>query len=205
MAPAKRTEEEAELLRASLLEHAQRIVERAGPGALTMRALAAEAGCALGLPYTVFANREEIVGELTRAEYRRLRAEFDAFIRSAGTRTVGENLWSYAELLLRSPAMGLAHELHSAPAIADAVNAEAADIGLVEALVEAVAEYLAAEKGHGRVDPQIDEDAFAFLIAGAIHNLLMAGELYPQPSAERLRAILEAVAARLSPAGEKET
>ena len=46
-------------LRSDLVQVAQRIVARDGAAALTMRALAAEAGCAVGLPYKVFASRDE--------------------------------------------------------------------------------------------------------------------------------------------------
>jgi DNA-binding transcriptional regulator YbjK len=43
MAPANRPAETTEALRASLIDHARRIVSRDGPSALTMRALANEA------------------------------------------------------------------------------------------------------------------------------------------------------------------
>ena len=53
MSPPRRTPETTEALRTSLVAHALRLVEREGAPALTMRALAAEAGCAVGLPYKV--------------------------------------------------------------------------------------------------------------------------------------------------------
>jgi AcrR family transcriptional regulator len=80
MSPPGCTPDSTEELRASLIEHAQRLVERDGAGALTMRALAAEAHCAVGLPYKVFADRRELVMELLRAEFVRLRAAFDELI-----------------------------------------------------------------------------------------------------------------------------
>jgi AcrR family transcriptional regulator len=164
-----------------------------------------EAGCALGLPYKVFANREELVAELIRDEFGRLRAAFDAWVESAGRRTVGENLAEYARLLLESPAVVLAHSVDPDPILTRMVDASAAETGVVTALEAAVARYLLAEKRLGRVDPVVVEDAFGFLIAGAIHNLLASGELYPKPDMQQLEAILAATAARLTCDEQDET
>jgi AcrR family transcriptional regulator len=62
-----RSREATEELRASLVHHALQLVARKGAAALTMRALAIEAGCALGMPYKVFADRRELVAEMMRA------------------------------------------------------------------------------------------------------------------------------------------
>src|SRR5258705_12724760 len=107
MSPARRTAEQTGQLRAVLLGHAYRLVTREGAAALTMRALAAEAGCAVGLPYKVFASREDIIAELILAEFERLRAAFRDLVASAGTGTVGGNLARYARVLLDSPAVPL--------------------------------------------------------------------------------------------------
>lgn len=197
MTPARRTAENTRSLRASLIEHAQRLVEREGAAALTMRALAAEAGCAVGLPYTVFASREELVAELIYAEFRRLRSAFDALVADAGTGTIGGNLTRYAELLLGSPSVALAQELHHHAELSRAVGARAVETGLVKAVESTVVDYLAAEKRLGRIDADVDERAFGFLIAGAIHNLLISGEVYPRPGMSRLGRMLAAVATRL--------
>ena len=74
MSRPKRSEETTRRLRAVLLERARRIVRRDGAAALTMRALAAEAGVSVGLPYKVFADRREIVTEIVRGEIPTLRA-----------------------------------------------------------------------------------------------------------------------------------
>lgn len=199
MTPARRTPETTRQLRDSLIEHAQRLVSREGAAALTMRALAKEAGCAVGLPYKVFANREALVAELILAEFRRLRSAFDELVASAGTGTVGDNLARYAEVLLESPAVRLAHEIHHDPELSKAVDADAVETGLVARLESTVVEYLAAEKSLGRVDRGVEPRAFGFLIAGAVHNLLMSGPAYPRPSMGRIREIFSAVATRLVP------
>ena len=202
MSPNRRTAAEADELRDSLLEVARRLVARDGPAALTMRALAAEAGCAVGLPYKVFASRDELVLGLVHAEYIRLRAAFDEVVASAGSGTVGANLGRFAEVLLSSPAVGLSHGIGTHEALSQAIDATAGETGVVDALATTVADYLAAEKRSGRVDPTVDEEAFAFLIAGAVHNLLAAGPAYPKPSMQQLERMLAAVATRLSPPGQ---
>lgn len=201
MTPARRSAEATRDLRASLVAAAQRLVEREGPAALTMRALAAEAGCAVGLPYKVFTSREQLVAELVHAEYERIRAGFDALVAGAGRASVAENLWRYAEILLGSPAVGLAREVAHDTQLAASLNEQAREVGLVAALETTVADYLAAEKRIGRVAADVDEQAFGFVIAGAVHNLLVSGEAYPQPPMDRLRQMLAAVAERLSPPG----
>ncbi|MBX6333170.1 MAG: TetR/AcrR family transcriptional regulator [Gemmatimonadaceae bacterium] len=204
MTPARRTAESTARLRASLIDCAQRLVARDGARALTMRALAAEAGCALGLPYKVFASREELIAELIRIEYARLRDAFAKVIASAGTGTVGGNLGRYAEALLASPAVSLAPELHSDEALRKAVDEEAVEAGLVGAVESTVVQYLAAEKRLGRVAPDVDERAFGFLIAGAVHNLLHAGTAYPNPGIGAVKRMLGAIAVRLAPPQRKE-
>jgi AcrR family transcriptional regulator len=199
MAPARRSAEASQELRAGLVEAAQRLVGREGPAALTMRSLAAEAGCAVGLPYKVFTSRDELVAEVIVAELVRLRAEFDALVAEAGQRTVAENLGRYARTLLASPAVGLAPEIVHDEQLTASIDERAGQTGLVAALETTVVDYLAAEKRLGRVDPDVDESAFGFVVAGAVHNLIVSGEAYPRPSLRRLEQMLAAVADRLRP------
>lgn len=197
MARPRRTAQATEDLRASLVELAQRIVARDGAAALTMRSLAAEAGCAVGLIYKVFANRHELVAELIYEEFVRLRDAFDELVADAGRRTVADNLGRYAELLLSSPAVALGHGDEHTQALSEAIDAKANQTGVVAALETTVARYLAAEQRLGRVDPDVDVTAFGFVIAGAVHNLLVSGDPYPKPGMRRLERMLGAVADRL--------
>lgn len=199
MSPARRTAEASDELRASLVEVARRLVAREGAAALTMRALATEAGCAVGLPYKVFASRDELVVELVHAEFVRLRAAFDELVAAAGTGTVGGNLGRYAELLLGSPAVGLAHGITLDDEASQAIDVKAGETGVVDAVATTVADYLAAEKRLGRVAADVDEQAFGFVVAGAVHNLLVSGDPYPKPSLPQLKRMLAAVADRLTP------
>ena len=200
MSPRKRTPEAAEQLRDTLIEHAQRIITRDGAKALTMRTLAAEAGCALGLPYKVFADRGELVAAIVQAEFARLAAAGEKLITRAGAATVTDNLVWYAELLLDSPAVALAGEVMADRALAEAVAASAHQTGAGPVSFEAaLSGYLAAEQHAGRVEGDVDTAAFGFLIAGAVHNLVMSGPAYLRPTRTKLRQHLAAVADQLQP------
>jgi AcrR family transcriptional regulator len=165
-----------------------------------MRALAAEAGCATGLAYKVFADRHDLVGAIIHAEFSRLGAASEEFVGRAGTGTVAANLAWFAERLLDSPAVALAQEVSADDTLSKAVRVKVHDTGIGPGAFEAgFAAYLAAEKKAGRVDHAVDVDAFGFLIAGAVHNLIMSGEAWPRTTRRQLKRRLAAVATALAP------
>jgi AcrR family transcriptional regulator len=189
--------ERAEELRASLMEHARQLVAREGPAKLTMRALADEAGCALGLPYKVFADRQELMLELVRASFADLHATGEELLHRTGRGTVGGNLAWFAEWLLDSPAVALAQHVMQSPTLAEAVVADFHATGTGPTLLEGLlSDYLAAEQEVGRVSPEVDTHAFGFVLAGAIHHLVVMGDGYPRPSKRKLDRILRAICDR---------
>jgi AcrR family transcriptional regulator len=199
LSAAKRTAETTQELRAALLEHAQRLVSRDGASALTMRALAAEAGVSLGLPYKIFADRREIVDEIVAAEMRRFGAAAESLLTRAGSYTVGDNLMWFASIVLNSPAAPLAQELHADDQRLASATKAAERTGLSPASFPALlADYLTAEQRAGRVRDNIDCHAFGFLIAGAIHNLLIAGPAWPRPERRQLKRYLTAAACAIA-------
>jgi AcrR family transcriptional regulator len=196
----RRTAAQTDELRESLLGHAERLIARDGPRALTMRALATEAGCAVGLPYKVFSRREELVGALAHREMRRITAEFADWVAGAGRRTVGDNLARYAAILLDTerPALRLADELGDAGLDA-AVAGGAHETGLLASFDTAVADYLRAEQRLGRVAADVDVAAYGFLVTGAVHNLVVSPPGYPRPAPRALRRMFSAVARQIAP------
>jgi AcrR family transcriptional regulator len=200
MSPSRRPVEITDALRASLIDHARRLIARDGAAALTMRALAAEADCAVGLPYKVFTDRHDLVAQICHAEFERLGDAYVELGARAGTATVGANLAWFADLLLGSPAVALAHEVFADEILNKAVTARVHESGVGPAAFETVlARYLAAEKHTGRVAPDIDEKAFGFVLAGSIHNLIMSGDAWPRPTRRQLRRRLDAIAAAIAP------
>jgi len=196
----RRTPEATERLRAGLIDHARTLVRRDGASALTMRALATEAGCAVGLLYKVFDDREELVVEIAVTELGDLGRRMVAWVAEAGARSVGENLDLYASILLDAELPGLAYaESLDAKRLAARLAESAEASTFFGSLGDAVAAYLEREKAAGRVREDIDGPAFGFAIAGAIHNLVASGPGYPRPTRSELTAHLHAVASAIAP------
>jgi AcrR family transcriptional regulator len=165
-----------------------------------MRALAAEAGCATGLPYKVFADRQDLVLQVIHAELERLQAASDELMARVGTRTVGTNLGWFSDVILDSTPVALIREVASHDHLSQAVTAKVHGTGVGPGSFETgVGNYLAAEQKAGRIDGDIDTAAFGFVIAGAIHNLIMSGDAWPRPSRRQLRQRLAAIAAAIGP------
>lgn len=184
-----------ERLRSELVEHARRVVARGGARALTMRALASEAGCALGLPYKVFQDRGELVTEILRVELERLGRAGEALVGRAGDEDLGRNLARYAETILDSPAVALSAEVVGDPERAEQFARQVEEDGSGPANFEsAIREYLQAERDLGRVRDDVELGTLAFLLAGSVHNLVMSGPAYPRPSQADLRRHMSAVA-----------
>jgi AcrR family transcriptional regulator len=200
MAPVRRPDAATEELRASLVDHARRIVTRDGRDGLTMRALAVEAGCATGLPYKVFSDRRELVVAVLRAEMDRL-AEASADLKGrAATGTVAANLSWFAEVLLDSPAVALVPEVMSDHDLSDGISVGAQHREIGPVLFEtAIGDYLALERRAGRIRANADTAAFAFVLAGAVHNLVVSGPAWPRPTRAQLRRHVNAVVAALTP------
>jgi AcrR family transcriptional regulator len=196
MSPPRRSPESTEELRSELIDHALRIIGRDGPEALTMRALAAEADCAVGLPYKVFADRRDLVHAVLRRELDELDGVIESLMARAGRHSVGANLAWFADEFLASPAAPLVREeIANATDMAD-LHGSAAGMHDLEA---ALGRYLAAERDASRVRADVDVDEIGALVAGAIHNLVVAGAAWPRPSGARLRRRLDALATALAP------
>jgi AcrR family transcriptional regulator len=196
MSPPRRSPESTEELRASLIDHALRLIEREGAEALTMRALAAEADCAVGLPYKVFADRRELVQAILRRELEELDGVITTLVSRAGRHSVGANLAWFADRFLASPAAPLVREEIATDG--DTVGPHGSHLGMND-LEVALGRYLATEQDAGRVRSDVDVEEIGALVAGAIHNLVVAGAAWPRPSGAQLRRRLDALAAALAP------
>jgi AcrR family transcriptional regulator len=165
-----------------------------------MRALAAEAGCATGLPYKVFADREDLVLQVVHAELERLQVASYELMARVGTGTVGANLAWFCSVILDSTPVALIREVASHDHLSNAVTAKVHSTGVGPGSFESgIGNYLAAERRAGRIDDDVDTAAFGFVIAGAIHNLIMSGAAWPRPSRRQLRQRLAAIAAAIAP------
>ncbi len=104
-----------------------------------MRAPVSDAGCAVGLPYTVFPSSEALVAELVGIELARNREHLEPWTTSAGRHTAGLNLDRFASLLLgAAPSLALARTLGDG-ALDAAVIGSVHDSGLAYSFDTAVA------------------------------------------------------------------
>ena len=78
--------------RAQLFDAAERVLLRAGPHALTSRAVTTEAGVAKGVLHRHFADFDAFLAELTLDRAARIDAEAAVLRAAAGTATVAGNL-----------------------------------------------------------------------------------------------------------------
>src|ERR1700685_262194 len=78
--------------REQLFGAAERVLLRAGPNALTSRAVTTEAGCAKGVLHRHFADFDAFLAELVLDRVARIGSQAAALRDSAGTGTVAGNL-----------------------------------------------------------------------------------------------------------------
>ncbi|WP_076971741.1 TetR/AcrR family transcriptional regulator [Streptomyces sparsogenes] len=184
-------------VRERLFAAAERVVEKGGPGALTSRAVTAEAGCAKGLLHAHFAGFDEFVAELCLDRFARTAAKAQALSRLAGQGTVAENLDAVALALFRSGGPALSGFAMTRPAAALRIR-QALESGApgFTAIQEAITRYVQDEQKLGRVARTIDPHTVALAIVGTAHHLLMTswpGAPDPRPAMTRLvSALVEA-------------
>src|SRR2546430_12390207 len=78
--------------RQQLFDAAERVLLRAGPSALTSRAVTTEAGCAKGVLHRHFADFDAFLAELVLDRVARMDPQAAALREAAGTGTVAGNL-----------------------------------------------------------------------------------------------------------------
>ena len=182
-------------LRESLVDHAEAIVRRDCVAGLTMRALAAESGNAVGLSYKAFASREELLGELARRAIDDLSRRLDDWAaRPDGP--LDERLLEFADIVLASHAPGLVTQLPGGTN-PDGVLHDAFATGAARRWDHVLTAHLAARQRGGDVTADVDVDAYGFIIAGALHNLVVAGRAWQGPDRSTLAHHLSGVARHL--------
>ncbi len=185
--------------REQLFDAAERILLRAGPSALTSRAVTTEAGCAKGVLHRHFADFDAFLAELVLDRVARLGTQAAALRDSAGTGTVVGNLTGALTNLFGSVAVAIVALI----TFRDDLRARLRRAGLagVPVLTEATAmigSYLTAERDLGRIATDADVGALAPTLIGAVH-LLFAGREDTPPEAEAVRKVVVTVIARAMP------
>ena len=182
-------------VRAQLFDAAERVLLRAGPNALTSRAVTTEAGVAKGVLHRHFADFDAFLAELVEDRIARLSRQAAALRESAGTGTVIGNLTGALTDLLGPVAVAIIALI----TFRDDLRARLRRAGHpgVPLLTEAaamLASYLAAERDLGRIAADADVGTLAPTLLGAAH-LLFAGRDSPPPPPEAVRKVVTTVIA----------
>jgi AcrR family transcriptional regulator len=179
-------------LRERLILAGERVLVAGGPGAVTARAVAREAGVATGLLYHHFGSFDDFLAALVLDRFRGQAERMAGFPQRAGSRTVEEHLADAAAGLLESPALAVADLVRARVGLSvkvmDGLDAGAAGMPEVQ---RAIVAYLDEERRLGRIAASADTQAGALLLVGAVHHLLLlhgSGLLQPAGAARRIAA-----------------
>lgn len=147
-APQKRREDMRDMKRKAILAAARRVCDALGPEALTMRAVAAEAGYAAGAVYSYFAGIDELAIALTAEELGHLARRMREAAEKAGSPAAA--LEAAAKEVLKAtagnaPHVRLAGRLMSAQALP--ADLDRAVTGRVIAILETLGGPLRAATG----------------------------------------------------------
>lgn len=181
--------------RGLLFDAAERVLVRDGPGALSSRAVTAEAGVAKGVLHRHFEDFDAFLAEFAEGHVRWMNDQADALVRAAGTGTVVGNLAGAIAGLLTPATLGLIRLV----IIRDELRAALRRAGhgrlpVAAQTTSAIAAYLTAERDLGRLVPDADIATLAPTLAGAAH--LMVSELDGAPAEPAaVRAMTAAVLA----------
>ncbi|MEU8822451.1 TetR/AcrR family transcriptional regulator [Streptomyces sp. NPDC048636] len=177
-------------VREQLFGAAERILLRAGPSALTSRAVTAEAGCAKGVLHRHFADFDAFLAALVLDRIARLHRRGAALRDSAGTGTVAGNLTGALTDLFDAVAVAIVGLVTSRDELRARLR-ESTPTG-IPLLTEAAAvltAYLTAERDLGRLAADADVPTLAPTLIGAGHLLFADREGTP-PDAEAVHKVV---------------
>jgi AcrR family transcriptional regulator len=182
--------------REQLFAAAERILLRAGPNALTSRAVTDEAGVAKGVLHRHFADFDVFLTELVNDRIRRLDA--DPLPASAGTGTVTGNVTAALTRVFGPVAVGIVGLVTARDGLRARLRAAGlTGIPLLAQATSMIAGYLAAERELGRLAAGADVDALALTLVGSAH-MLFAGAEHP-PAEQEVHRVVATVLAGVTP------
>ncbi|MEU1980500.1 TetR family transcriptional regulator [Nocardia sp. NPDC019395] len=181
--------------RQQLFDAAERILVRDGAGALTSRAVTAEAGVAKGVLHRYFADFDAFLLDLVLDRIARIEGQAVSLHRSAGTGTVTGNLTEALLDLFDPVAVAIVGLVIFRDELRTRLR-EATSAAGIPVLAEAgamLAAYLADECEMGRIAADADVDSLALSLIGGGH-LLFAGRP-DRPDAEAVGALVNTITA----------
>ncbi|WP_433294933.1 TetR/AcrR family transcriptional regulator [Actinoplanes sp. CA-030573] len=183
-------------VREQLFAAAERVLLRAGPHALTSRAVTAEAGVAKGVLHKHFADFDDFLASLVMDRIARISAAEAGLIAAAGTRTVAANLRVVLEELFGSVAVAIISLITFRDDLRARLRAArgAPGVPLLGEAAAMIAAYLRAEQELGRVAADADVVTVAGMLIGTGH-LMFADRDGTAPSSSEVDRMLTAALA----------
>ncbi|WP_407560330.1 TetR/AcrR family transcriptional regulator [Streptomyces sp. 184] len=188
--------------RRQLFAAAERVLLRAGPNALTSRAVTDEAGCAKGVLHRHFADFDDFLAALVLDRVARLDGQATALRAAAdtGRGTVVGNLADALTDLFESVAVAVVGLVVSRDGLrARLRRTRPTGVPLLTDAADMLAAYLTAERDRGRLGPDADIPTLAPTLVGAAHLLFADRESAPPAPAEVRKVIAAVVAPVLTP------
>ena len=183
-------------VREQLFDAAERVLLRAGPNALTSRAVTTEADVAKGVLHRHFADFDAFLADLVLDRIQRLDGQVDSLQETAGNGDLVDILADAFSTLFSSVAVGLVALIIARDELRARLR-QALPTGGVPLLGKATAmisDYLEAERRLGRLTADADVDMLAHTLIGAGHLLFADREAGP-PRPEAVRKMVATVLA----------
>ncbi|HEY2059468.1 MAG TPA: TetR/AcrR family transcriptional regulator [Amycolatopsis sp.] len=183
--------------RQQLFVAAERVLLRDGPGALTSRAVTAEAGVAKGVLHRHFPDFDAFLAELVRDRVARVGDQAALLRAAAGIGSVAGNVTSALTELFDPLVLAIV----SLVVFRDELRARLRETGPahgIPVLTEAsamLAAYLTGERELGRIAADADADSLALSLIGAGHLLYAGGDRLDSAEPEDVGKVVNAVLA----------
>jgi AcrR family transcriptional regulator len=175
---------------------AERVLLRDGPGALTSRAVTAEAGVAKGVLHRHFADFDAFLAGLVLDRIAGLQAPAAALRESAGTGTIAGHLTSALMDLFGPVAVAVVSLVISRDGLrARLRQAGTARIPLVGEGTAMIAAYLSVERDLGRIAADAEVEVLAPTLVGAAHLLFTDTEGGPADAGAVRKVVTTVIAA----------
>ncbi|MET8683163.1 TetR family transcriptional regulator [Streptomyces sp. NPDC004732] len=181
-------------VREQLFAAAERVLIRAGPNALTSRAVTTEAGCAKGVLHRHFADFDVFLAELVRDRIAGVEARGAALCGAAGSGTVVGNTATALTDLFGPVALGVLGLVTARDGLrAQLRGTTPVGIPLLTEAGAVVAAYLTAERDLGRLAADSDVDTLAFTLIGTGHLLFAGREMTGEAGDAAVRKVVASV------------
>ncbi|WP_127506795.1 TetR/AcrR family transcriptional regulator [Actinoplanes solisilvae] len=158
-------------VRQQLFDAAERVLLRDGPGALTSRAVTAEAGCAKGVLHRHFDDFDDFLAALVRRRVDGVEGWGATMVSTAGSGVVAENIADVLLLALDPVGLGLTSLIIARDGLRGRLRNEKG-LPLLAETTAVLAAYLVAEQQTGRVPDEADVETLALTLVGAAHLVL---------------------------------